>query len=163
MPITIEELRALPDADLSTLRQRVAAEQERRDTLTRAAGMVAQLVANFEAGVADNPPVPIADVPVTDTVGPGQRVVDTAGVEWRNISGAWLSPHSVPPQAGSLWWTQVSDLPDPGEVAAWAAGTVYAAGDLVSYQGSIYSAVQGHTAQAGWEPPAVPALWTPQG
>ncbi|MER8188458.1 M28 family peptidase [Kitasatospora sp. NPDC094015] len=41
----------------------------------------------------------------------------------------------------------------------WAAGTVYKAGDLVTYAGIGYRCIQGHQAQTGWEPPIVPALW----
>ncbi|MGW4791880.1 carbohydrate-binding protein [Nonomuraea sp. NPDC004297] len=41
----------------------------------------------------------------------------------------------------------------------WAAGTAYAAGATVTYGGATYRCLQGHTAQAGWEPPNVPALW----
>ncbi|MER7210377.1 carbohydrate-binding protein [Streptosporangium sp. NPDC000239] len=46
---------------------------------------------------------------------------------------------------------------NPG--GTWAAGTSYAAGDVVSYGGSNYRCLQGHTAYPGWEPPNVPALW----
>jgi chitodextrinase len=41
----------------------------------------------------------------------------------------------------------------------WAAGTSYAAGARVTYGGQGYVCLQGHTAQPGWEPPNVPALW----
>ncbi|WP_406862454.1 carbohydrate-binding protein [Streptomyces sp. HUAS MG47] len=41
----------------------------------------------------------------------------------------------------------------------WTAGRVYAAGDKVTYGGAGYTCLQAHTAQAGWEPPNVPALW----
>ncbi|MFJ5708562.1 carbohydrate-binding protein [Streptomyces sp. NPDC093105] len=47
--------------------------------------------------------------------------------------------------------------PEPG--GTWKAGTVYAAGATVTYGGSTYRCLQGHQAQAGWEPPNVPALW----
>ncbi|MEW2634132.1 carbohydrate-binding protein [Streptomyces sp. NPDC048389] len=48
----------------------------------------------------------------------------------------------------------------PGEPGGtWAAGTVYRAGDQVTYGGATYRCLQGHQAQTGWEPPAVPALW----
>lgn len=58
----------------------------------------------------------------------------------------------------------------PGEVApppreaqnvypAWAPGTPYKVGDLVSYLGVAYLCRQAHTSQAGQEPPAAPALW----
>ncbi|MFD5323991.1 carbohydrate-binding protein [Streptomyces sp. NPDC127092] len=41
----------------------------------------------------------------------------------------------------------------------WSAGTAYRAGDAVTYGGRGYVCLQAHTAQPGWEPPAVPALW----
>lgn len=41
----------------------------------------------------------------------------------------------------------------------WQKGKAYAIGDRVRY-GKLYKCVQAHTSQAGWEPPAVPALWT---
>ncbi|MGW6912938.1 M20/M25/M40 family metallo-hydrolase [Kitasatospora sp. NPDC054939] len=47
---------------------------------------------------------------------------------------------------------------DPGG-GTWAAGTLYKAGDTVTYNGTSYRCLQGHTAQVGWEPPIVPALW----
>ncbi|MFE6499208.1 M28 family peptidase [Kitasatospora sp. NPDC057738] len=50
-----------------------------------------------------------------------------------------------------------SDSPNPG--GTWTAGTTYQAGDIVTYNGVSYRCLQGHTAQVGWEPPIVPALW----
>jgi protocatechuate 3,4-dioxygenase beta subunit len=41
----------------------------------------------------------------------------------------------------------------------WAAGTNYAVGATVTYNGVGYVCLQGHLAQPGWEPPNVPALW----
>jgi protocatechuate 3,4-dioxygenase beta subunit len=41
----------------------------------------------------------------------------------------------------------------------WAPGTAYQPGDRVTYDGASYLCLQAHTALAGWEPPAVPALW----
>ncbi|MFD0884127.1 carbohydrate-binding protein [Streptosporangium algeriense] len=46
---------------------------------------------------------------------------------------------------------------NPG--GTWAAGTAYTAGSTVTYGGSTYRCLQGHTALPGWEPPNVPALW----
>ncbi|MFD8705314.1 carbohydrate-binding protein [Kitasatospora sp. NPDC059648] len=48
---------------------------------------------------------------------------------------------------------------NPGPGNAWTPGTTYRAGDTVTYNGVSYRCVQGHTAQVGWEPPIVPALW----
>ncbi|MBE1590305.1 lytic polysaccharide monooxygenase [Nonomuraea angiospora] len=41
----------------------------------------------------------------------------------------------------------------------WKAGTAYAVGNTVTYNGVTYRCIQAHTALAGWEPPNVPALW----
>ncbi|MFE6866659.1 carbohydrate-binding protein [Kitasatospora sp. NPDC057692] len=50
--------------------------------------------------------------------------------------------------------------PGPGNPGGtWAAGTVYQAGDTVTYGSTSYRCLQGHQAQAGWEPPNAPALW----
>lgn len=45
------------------------------------------------------------------------------------------------------------------EVLSWVAGEVVAAGDRRIYGDLIYTALQGHTTQADWTPPATPALW----
>ncbi|MFD3511637.1 carbohydrate-binding protein [Streptomyces sp. NPDC058657] len=66
-------------------------------------------------------------------------------------------------QSYGLTLKTTSDDPGPGEPGepggTWAAGTVYAAGAQVTYGGATYRCLQGHQAQAGWEPPNVPALW----
>jgi chitinase len=45
----------------------------------------------------------------------------------------------------------------------WSPNTSYRVGDIVTYQGKTYSAIQAHTSLTGWEPPNVPALWQLQG
>ncbi|MEV6976916.1 M28 family peptidase [Kitasatospora sp. NPDC093806] len=52
----------------------------------------------------------------------------------------------------------VANDPGPGN-GTWTPGTTYQAGDTVTYNGVSYRCLQGHTAQVGWEPPIVPALW----
>ena len=42
----------------------------------------------------------------------------------------------------------------------WAADTAYASGVRVRYKEKLYRCEQAHASQEGWEPPAVPALWT---
>ena len=49
----------------------------------------------------------------------------------------------------------------PKSVAAWAIGTPYKVGDLVSFKGRIFRNVQAHTPVDGWFPDIVPALWQP--
>lgn len=52
-----------------------------------------------------------------------------------------------------------TDKPTEPPGGTWSAGTDYRAGDQVTYDGAPYACLQPHTARAGWEPPAVPALW----
>ncbi|MEU6999025.1 carbohydrate-binding protein [Nonomuraea sp. NPDC046570] len=47
----------------------------------------------------------------------------------------------------------------PPPTGTWRAGTSYASGAQVTYNSVSYRCLQGHTAQVGWEPPNVPALW----
>jgi len=67
----------------------------------------------------------------------------------------WAEGPYVPPVEG--------EEPEPEEptIDEWAAGTTYTAGDQVTYQTLTYQCLQGHTAIVGWEPPNVPALWSP--
>lgn len=46
-------------------------------------------------------------------------------------------------------------------IEIWQVNTDYAAGDVVGYpdEAILYTCKQGHTSQAGWEPPNIPALW----
>lgn len=41
----------------------------------------------------------------------------------------------------------------------WKAEGKYSAGQRVQYNGTLYSCLQEHTAQAGWAPDAAPSLW----
>ena len=49
----------------------------------------------------------------------------------------------------------------PASVAGWAIGVHYNVGDLVSFKGRIFKAIQAHTPVDGWFPDIVPALWQP--
>lgn len=42
----------------------------------------------------------------------------------------------------------------------WAADTAYEMGVRVRFEEKLYRCEQAHSSQEGWEPPAVPALWT---
>src|SRR6185436_6633648 len=44
-----------------------------------------------------------------------------------------------------------------------APNVAFAVSDTVTYNGVVYKCLQAHTSQVGWEPPNVPALWTPIG
>lgn len=45
-------------------------------------------------------------------------------------------------------------------VPAWTTGVAYKVDDQVTYGGFTWKCLQGHTSQAGWEPPNVASLWT---
>lgn len=55
--------------------------------------------------------------------------------------------------------TDPTDPPTDPPGSTWAAGTLYNAGDRVTYGGVAYRCLQAHSAMTGWEPPNVPALW----
>ena len=42
----------------------------------------------------------------------------------------------------------------------WKENCSYEIGNIRKYEGGLYRCIQKHTSQTGWEPPAVPALWT---
>jgi len=47
------------------------------------------------------------------------------------------------------------------DTAEWEAWVDYRTDAVVTYDGMTYRCRRGHTAQVGWEPPIVPALWEP--
>ncbi|MGW1991656.1 dioxygenase family protein [Embleya sp. NPDC001921] len=65
-----------------------------------------------------------------------------------NVNG--VPPTTQPP---------TSEPPTNPPGGTWRVGTNYAAGSTATYGGQNYRCLQGHTAQPGWEPPNVPALW----
>lgn len=76
---------------------------------------------------------------------------------WEVIGEGRLSDIALA-DAGLVMYYEMEPMAEPAP-DAWAAGTTYAAGDVVTYEGVQYRCRQGHTALVGWEPPNVPALW----
>lgn len=73
--------------------------------------------------------------------------------------GTW-TPDLVP-----ALWRKVEVISEDA-VRVWVAGFDYIVGDEVAYpdaSGTMYSCLQLHTSQTGWEPPVSPALWQAQG
>ncbi|MCX7748902.1 MAG: glycosyl hydrolase family 18 protein [Clostridia bacterium] len=62
----------------------------------------------------------------------------------------------------SLFTSVVFSMTQERDIAEWQPNIAYAAGDFVSYKGSIYKCMLPHTSLNGWEPDAVPALWQVQ-
>ena len=149
------DLTTLTDAEARDLLARVYADVQRRDTIAQAPAQAEALAATYAAAVASTDPVAWAVVP--DAIGPGVAVTWTDGNRWRNKSGTWL-PKTASPGTYPMGWTQETGLPT---ASAWSGASVaYKVGDLVTYSGVVYRCLQAHTSQAGWNPSAVPALWT---
>jgi hypothetical protein len=55
----------------------------------------------------------------------------------------------------------IEEPEEPPEIPEWQAGIAYATNDEVRYGDIVYRCITGHTSQVGWEPPNVPALWSP--
>lgn len=98
---------------------------------------------------------PLVDYAVGD-------VVTYNGAEYKCIQAHTSQPDWTPDATPTLW----SLVPTASE---WAAGVAYVGdntagagnGDVVTYGGAEYRCLQSHTSLPGWEPPSVPALWTP--
>ena len=80
--------------------------------------------------------------------------VTFGGYTWQNTIAAnvW--------QPGVTGWTNLT----PPVTTNWAYPAAYKVNDLVIYtpNGFTYKCLQAHTSQAGWYPPAVPAMWQKQ-
>lgn len=155
MPIDLStldpDLKALSDDDLDRLIADAYAEQARRRVIAEAQTRAEQVAADYAAATEGAPPLTWEPGTV---VGPGRTVVE-AGDEYVNISGAWLS---VPPSQYRLGY-RLATAPDTEGVEVWAPGQTITVDDRRTHAGIVYVAIQAHTTQAGWEPPAVPALW----
>lgn len=173
------DLQSLSDADFTALRWAVIEEKRRRDS---APAVEEALDAAAQEYHAANPPETTDDGTAVwcQPVGafdawPVGAVVAHAGRRWRNAlpkvnvwePGAdgpvptWEDITPPPPEdPGDSGQTPPVDSDPEPEVPAWAPGVAYPVGQLVTHGGVTYRAVQAHTSQTGWEPPAVPALWS---
>jgi len=80
------------------------------------------------------------------------------GIEYVCLQAHVTQADWTPPVAFSLW--QIYTPPPPPE-SEWTYPVAYEIGDIVWYgtPSDRYQCRQAHTSQAGWTPPAVPALW----
>ena len=107
----------------------------------------------------------ITVLPDHDVWRPGVRVEAGATVTYNGVTYECLQRHVTqsdwkPDNTPALWSVKQDESP-PGEALPWIAGKAVKVGDMRAYGdgGKIYECLQGHTTQAGWEPPVVPALW----
>lgn len=79
-------------------------------------------------------------------------------VQAHTTQGDWQPDHTP-----ALW--HKVEVVNGDEARVWAAGIEYAVNDVVAYPDAAsakYKCLQAHTAQEGWQPPNVPALWKEQ-
>ena len=82
------------------------------------------------------------------------------GVLWRCIQAHTTQGGWQPDKTPALWHRV--EVVAGGAVRVWEKGVAYAVGDVVAFpkeDGTRYTCIQAHTSQAGWQPPAAPALW----
>jgi hypothetical protein len=72
-----------------------------------------------------------------------------------NIPANVWQPNSV----ANTWTLRDDQEPIVPETDEWQAGVAYSINDIATYGGTEYICIQAHTAQVGWQPPNVPALW----
>ena len=85
------------------------------------------------------------------------------GALWRCIQAHTTQGGWQPDKAPALW--HKVEIVAEGTVRVWEKGVAYAVGDVVAFpkeDGTQYTCIQAHTSQAGWQPPAAPALWKAQ-
>ena len=82
------------------------------------------------------------------------------GALWRCIQAHTTQGGWQPDKTPALW--HKVEIIAEGTVRVWEKGIAYAVGDVVAFpkeDGAQYTCIQAHTSQAGWQPPAAPALW----
>lgn len=153
----------LSDSELARLHSEVVAETDRRQAVAVAEQ---ELVEAIEFVQNAHGVVHAQGAPYSQPLGAHDAY--TLGNEVTHNGGLWRSLWAV-----NVWepgtvdgaWERIGDAPDePGVVPvddypAWAPNISVNVGDVYTHNGVAYSAVQAYTTQAGWEPPAVPALW----
>ena len=75
------------------------------------------------------------------------------GILYENLVSANVWEPGIDP----MCWKDLTTVTPQG---IWDPNSyVYVVDDEVLYDGAAYICIQDHTSQAGWTPPAVPALW----
>jgi len=85
-------------------------------------------------------------------------IVTFNGIEYICIQDHTSEQGQEPDVATELW----SEYTEEVGVPEWSGDSVnYEVNDQVIYNGTQYICIQAHTSQVGWNPEAVPSLWSP--
>ena len=173
------QIAALPDAAFEALRIWVAHDALRRQDAWGRQQAQAELVAALRAdGAIDAPPAgdadtPLADLPAWQDPGtlhadmylPGNRVLHDGRV-WESTHPGLNHWRPGSPGVDYRIWRDITPEPEPepdepDAPPAWdGQGHPYTAGDLLTYQGIVYTVVQSHTSASHWTPDTVPSLYS---
>ncbi len=152
------DVKSLTDAEVRTLCDLASLEIQRRIRVGAAAAQVDDISQTYlkdtgrVTGAAWVQPTAALDAyPI------GWKVT-YGGKTWESLIGAnTTKPGDTTDPQNYRWWKDLTTVVTPG---AWDGnGHAYKVGDIVTYQGVTYKVIQAHTSQAGWTPPAVPALY----
>lgn len=152
------DLTAVSDTDLSDLIRRAYAEDARRRTISTAKEKTEQIAQEYARAIGRED-----GADWTQPTGAYDAYSLGAVVSYNGTTYRSTIPANVwAPDAYPAGWEVITDhepTPQP-DAPDWSGSSVsYAVGDLVTYNGVVYSVLQDHTSQAGWTPDAVPSLY----
>ncbi len=152
------DFQSLTDEEMDAVYERFQVEFLRRQKKREAENLAREAALMYSESVKDDEPLDVETLNIATTIGPSGRVL-IDGKVWKNVSDAWLSPFTAGPDQYPQGWAR-DDIPRGEEtVPAWRAGVEYKTGDEATFENTVFKCIQAHTAQAGWEPSNVPALW----
>ena len=158
MALPTINLNTLTDDEVATLNQLVGAEIARRQRVARAETDAAAITATYLADTGKSSGAAWQQPTGAHNAYPVGWKVAYGGKTWESLIGAnTTKPGDTADPQNYRWWKDLTTVVTPG---AWDGnGHAYKVGDIVTYQGVTYKVIQAHTSQAGWTPPAVPALY----
>lgn len=158
LPI-LTDTAAWTDSDLEALRIAVVTEQEQRRNLVTSVAQIEN--ASWSYRIAADRALPKGTKPAYK-VGepyPVGYVFSYEGKTYK-VRQTHITQADWKPDAVLALYEVVPDAPAGGGTPAWQASVSYKVNDTVTYQSKTYKCLQAHTSQVGWEPAAVPALWS---
>lgn len=128
-----------------------------QENFTTTANGSGDVVIQFTVGAFDQPKC--SGITLSSAGSPAPTPVPTATPKPTAAPTATAVPTATPKATA----TPTATASGSTCATAWAPNTSYTAGQIVSYSGENYKCLQSHTSEVGWEPPNVPALWSPTG
>ena len=160
MKVEDVNLALLSDAELSTLYGDVMQELARRDAIRVSLESARRAAADYEAAVKRSPAKDFKDLALDALIGPGERIM-LNGVEYKNVSGQWLSPHAQGPVGFWRGWVKCDGKGNVviGDHKPWSAGMHVSEGDQCQHVGRVWRCLKKHDTSNELAPDKAPALW----